>query len=801
MYVPNPTFAQVVLKRLVRRLALWAACLLPKTDLDKGPDKPPEEVSGAANIGEAGTSQRDPLTSAVVRNGNAVSLNGVALSSYPHSAHEIRSASESSVRLEQPNSRASSRNRGSDTHFIAPSTGDIIPTAPTSRPSSQLGNRISIDNLSWFSRRRSPSPSLPPPPIIVDAPRSLAEDHSDATEVHAHFQPEASNTLSERLADPTPCDSPLSDQIETTFHGDETNLKVSHGSSLRPPSRSPSSTTSSHPSPSIEGNVHEPMTPEIISLTQGISRRAHTSMPALPQDSRRYDRRTKISKKWTNIDLQPMTIVFEKPSSRPGWISLVHPEGARYFYHAEKRVYTDSDLYDPVVYDRLMDEILELECSIQSLHMSMPEKAVLMVDVFYADNDRSCLESEYYYADLTERAVFYLEPLETVHMACMFDLYGPKSIQHLGFEIRSQYWYFVSLYPHCSTLTDEMLRELRDIVLFLIGDQMTSPNSTAFYTTEDLFKILSLLDSMEKNIGKTTDGITCSFARYMYIFYHSKFVNCYGETFSRVEHNVSIFGDKLDKKTWVLKMLSPLLFLAPDIHIRNLRRMWIDRNLYKVVWERLVGKLNNEWQQCILLATVMLSSNVGYLSIQGVDLNGGTARSPGQIASYLSLISNIGSIILGLLLMRQNQTKKDADIDLGGVLGKDHQLLGVETVAILFSLPYALLIWGVVAFLVAFFCLFFQNSTTECRVWVGSLSFLVLILIVWCIITFWGKEYQALPQSYPLVSVEAPLYEEESEEAQSIRAPTKNIRVLLDILRNLPNLVRGGSAASDDTAV
>lgn len=53
----------------------------------------------------------------------------------------------------------------------------------------------------------------------------------------------------------------------------------------------------------------------------------------------------------------------------------------------------------------------------------------------------------------------------------------------------------------------------------------------------------------------------------------------------------------------------------------------------------------------------MLASNVGYLAIQSVDLNEGAARSPGQIASYLSVVANIGSIILGLLLTRQNQTK------------------------------------------------------------------------------------------------------------------------------------------------
>ena len=61
--------------------------------------------------------------------------------------------------------------------------------------------------------------------------------------------------------------------------------------------------------------------------------------------------------------------------------------------------------------------------------------------------------------------------------------------------------------------------------------------------------------------------------------------------------------------------------------------------------------------QPILQATVMLNANVAFLAIQSVDGNPDSYRSPAQISSYLSVIANVGSIILGLLLMRQNRTK------------------------------------------------------------------------------------------------------------------------------------------------
>ena len=93
--------------------------------------------------------------------------------------------------------------------------------------------------------------------------------------------------------------------------------------------------------------------------------------------------------------------------------------------------------------------------------------------------------------------------------------------------------------------------------------------------------------------------------------------------------------------------------------------------MHKAVWEASLQKLNDEWQECtlyvsgavqlrqahphqyILQATVMLNANVAFLGIQTNDVSGSAA----QISSYCSVSTSIGSIILGLLLVRQNQTK------------------------------------------------------------------------------------------------------------------------------------------------
>lgn len=55
---------------------------------------------------------------------------------------------------------------------------------------------------------------------------------------------------------------------------------------------------------------------------------------------------------------------------------------------------------------------------------------------------------------------------------------------------------------------------------------------------------------------------------------------------------------------------------------------------------------------------MLLNANVALLAIQSVDDGGSNGiRTPVQISSYLSIAMSIGSIILGLLLVRQNRTK------------------------------------------------------------------------------------------------------------------------------------------------
>jgi len=168
-----------------------------------------------------------------------------------------------------------------------------------------------------------------------------------------------------------------------------------------------------------------------------------------------------------------------------------------------------------------------------------------------------------------------------------------------------------------------------------------------------------------------------------------------------------------------------------------LQKMWVDNLMHKAVWEASLQKINDEWREFTLYATVMLNANVAFLGIQSNDVSGSAA----QISSYCSVSTSIGSIILGLLLVRQNQTKhRDTADDAEGFLrNRAHPLLGLETLAILYSLPYALLMWSMVSFLVAFLFACFKGSGVFPRSLIGSLCGVIAVLVAWCIWTSWEK--------------------------------------------------------------
>jgi hypothetical protein len=53
-------------------------------------------------------------------------------------------------------------------------------------------------------------------------------------------------------------------------------------------------------------------------------------------------------------------------------------------------------------------------------------------------------------------------------------------------------------------------------------------------------------------------------------------------------------------RTLFISLLSPLLFLAPEVHLREMEKLWTDDIIIESVWKGFMAKLLGEWNDLIL---------------------------------------------------------------------------------------------------------------------------------------------------------------------------------------------------------
>jgi hypothetical protein len=148
--------------------------------------------------------------------------------------------------------------------------------------------------------------------------------------------------------------------------------------------------------------------------------------------------------------------------------------------------------------------------------------------------------------------------------------------------------------------------------------------------------------------------------------------------------------DKPKHRTKLIKLLSPLFFYAFDVYLRDMEGLWADEVIIEADWKTFMSNLLEEWNDVILWviqvsdflcstshdtfqSAVMLTANVGFLAVPGVvlsNLSGSNITtasqvviltSSAQIASSLSIEASVGSIVIGLLMVRRNRTNKAKD--------------------------------------------------------------------------------------------------------------------------------------------
>ncbi|KIK72393.1 hypothetical protein PAXRUDRAFT_29312 [Paxillus rubicundulus Ve08.2h10] len=92
----------------------------------------------------------------------------------------------------------------------------------------------------------------------------------------------------------------------------------------------------------------------------------------------------------------------------------------------------------------------------------------------------------------------------------------------------------------------------------------------------------------------------------------------------------------------------------------------------------------------------------------------------------MSLVASMASIVLGLVFVGHHRTETR------NTAFEAHKRHGLETLGIIYSLPYAFLMWAMVLFFVAFVSEWSAPGDISSWTSVGSFMFLVALLVAWC---------------------------------------------------------------------
>ncbi|KAG0699592.1 hypothetical protein DFH29DRAFT_39500 [Suillus ampliporus] len=303
--------------------------------------------------------------------------------------------------------------------------------------------------------------------------------------------------------------------------------------------------------------------------------------------------------------------------------------------------------------------------------------------------------------------------------------------------IFSQYWMHCERYPNHKLDRIKLLNELREVVVHASAEIITSDTSLSPFGADELSRILELVNHLQE-IVKDSDlpHSTCVIARFMHYFCRSKYYNFCGLPCARLDADKSVYKEvtSFDTLTSSLSLaLDAMLFWAPRAHLDDLRRVWVDKCINSPRWKDYNTKLMAEWIGITIYSTVMLAVDVSFLAVPNVNIT--QSQSIGVIATYLSIISITGSLVVSVLLVRQNQKNGCESADKAGdfLFNMTGTVFGDKALATVNSLPYAMGMWGMIYFAIALLYNVFKSTTTVMLATVVSGCVVVTMFILWFI--------------------------------------------------------------------
>jgi len=375
-----------------------------------------------------------------------------------------------------------------------------------------------------------------------------------------------------------------------------------------------------------------------------------------------------------------------KPDSlRPGylpegWTEHVNPEGARYYVKITGSlcIVTDVSLRNENICEKLKTAVSRIFSLVEAIEFKLPKDCELYIHV--KEESVAC---SYYFIDHTSRTEFWLQNIDSSA------LWMPPlaSVGHLKLVLREHYWTHVEYFPH-RPVAPRHCQELVDILRHAVIDQLTSESSTFPYGADQCTKFLNLID------GRAADSpyMTGVIARLWVTISQHRFSHYHGEEHARLGRFQRRLEQSPEPRSIIVSLCAKLLFRVPEKITEELDMLFIDRMAYAMHWQKFMHAQKCTWRESSYLSSGLIVANAGLTSLCRGDI----AQCFGLTATAVSLGALASSV--GLLHRYAQGEEMNAATAAQHLSEVEHFELGFKPIAIIYSLPRALLFWSLFLF-------------------------------------------------------------------------------------------------------
>jgi len=342
------------------------------------------------------------------------------------------------------------------------------------------------------------------------------------------------------------------------------------------------------------------------------------------------------------------------------------------------------------------------------------------------------------------------------HNSCMAGYSLKEVMSSEGMEAdhvnkrRRMYWNYLERHPNHVLLPPNAEQEARDALAWFHLDNLRSGSrSTVPFSKQECEDLLRAISRINSDFGDNSPGRTAFLSWILRVIWSFRVTERYGQDTYRQwdEH----YAERIPTgplpsapSSGYIRIplnftISALFFSIPKSyleHIKAVSQYHGRLSTVQEIWDQYTRRIVKEYQDFLLIATVLLSATVGLLSVPDIQA---TSRAAG----IASVFASMGSMITGVFCLWRHQTNVKQSQSFTYLHNAHHGVFGLHGHAMILSLPPVLLVWGIIAFAIGFNAYTAQGLTGVSgtgrwdAAWVAlTVSLLMLIVVALGLYTF-----------------------------------------------------------------